>query len=378
MANQGKVTLYAVGDVMLQHEDPEAAFDLAAPTLREADIAFCQFEDVLSDREDPTYNHHVINNPSGMAKALADVGFDVISIASNHHMDAGPLAFVDMLNVLKQNNILPVGGGMNITEARTPAIVTRKGVKVAFLGYSSIIPRAEVPYEATRKRPGCAPMFISTFYEQTDWQPGTPPKIITMAQKEDLAAMKEDIRRAKAQADVVIMSIHWGVHHLPAVIAMYEYEVGHAAIDAGADLILGHHAHILKGIEVYKGKVIFHCLANFAAWMPPTETEHQPDIRWSSLSIQHRDDYKVEPGWEKYKYPPDERKSMIAKCVISGKKITRVSFLPCMINQEAQPEPLSREDKRSDEVYQYMEWVCKDQGLDTTFSREGDEVVVLT
>ncbi len=373
MRSQETVTLCAVGDVFPIRDDPETPFALSAPILREADIAFCQLEKVLSKREDAVYYNAVVNNPAEVGKALANAGFNVISTGSNHHMDAGVGPFLDTLNVLKQNNILPVGVGMNIAEARTPTIVTRKGIRVAFLGYSSVIPRAEVPYEATRTRPGCAPMFISTFYEQTDWQPGTPPKIVTIAQKEDLAAMEEDIRKAKAQADVVIMSIHWGVHHIPAVIAMYQYEVGHAAIDAGADLILGHHAHILKGIEVYKGKVVFHCLGN---WTGNKSDHTSPDVRtrWSSLTPR----LEWEPGWEQYTFPPDYRKTMIAKCIISGKGIERVSFLPCMINQASQPEPLSRDDKRSDEVYQYMEWVCKDQGLDTKFSREGDEVVVLT
>ena len=110
-------------------------------------------------------------------------------------------------------------------------------------------------------------MRASTFYEQVDWQPGTPPRIVTLANKDDLAAMVEDIKKVRPLVDVLIMSIHWGVHHVPAVIAMYQKEVGHAAIDAGVDIILGHHAHILKAVEVYKGKVIFYSIGNFV--VPP-------------------------------------------------------------------------------------------------------------
>ncbi len=69
---------------------------------------------------------------------------------------------------------------------------------------------------------------------------------------------------------------------------------------------------------------------------------------------------------------------MVAKCLISNKKIEKVSYLPIMINGHAQPEILPRSDKRSSEVFDYIEWGCQDQGLDTRFSREGDEVVVLT
>lgn len=378
MANQETVTVCGVGDLMPGPDGPEifeSLFTLTEPILRKADIIFGQLERILSDRGDNgdmVYTRALAKRPVEMGRVLAKAGFKAVSFAGNHHMDAGHGPFIDTINALKQNNILPVGVGMNIAEARTPAIVERKGVKVAFLGYSTIIPRCELPYEAQPNKPGCAPMFISTFYEMTDWQPGTPPKIITMADKEDLAAMKEDIRRAKAQADVVIVSMHWGVHTLPAVIAMYEYEVGHAAIDAGADLILGTHAHVLKGIEVYKGKAIFHCLANFARMNLKSLVAGD---RWGALNP---DMGKFEPGWEKYPLPPDDRKTMIVKCLISGKKIEKVSFVPCMINQEAQPEPLYRQDKRSDEVLEYVKWACKEAGIDTRFAREGDEVVVPT
>ena len=96
-------------------------------------------------------------------------------------------------------------------------------------------------------------------------------------------------------------------------------------IDAGVDLVLGHHSHVPKGIEIYKGKVIFHNLGNFAV---DVNISLVPTDRWSSIKPR-RD--KFEPGWEKYPFPTDWRKSMIAKFLISGKKITRVSFLPCMM-----------------------------------------------
>ncbi len=379
MADKEAVTLYAVGDVGPRRDDPEypykePLFAMSAPITKKADIAFCQLERILSEKPNRQYYDDVVH-PNNV-RQLTYAGFNVVSIAGNHHMDAGVEACVDTLNVLKKNNIQPVGVGMNIAEARTPAIVERKGTKVAFLGYSSIIPKSEIPYDAEENRPGCAPMYISTFYEASDWQPGTPsPRVISMADREDLAAMEEDIRRAKAQADVVVMSIHWGVHHVPGLIAMYQYEVGHAAIDAGADLIIGHHAHILKGIEVYKGKVIFYSLGNFAMDLgiftkDGSVTRHTSG-RWDAS-------LKPEPDPEHplHRFHPDASKTIMVKCLISEKRIERVSFLPFMINELSQPEPLSNEDKRSDEVYNYIVWCCQDQKLETKFVREGDEVVI--
>lgn len=377
MISAEKVLICAVGDVGPRREDPdypfkEPIFALSAPITRAADIAFCQLERILSDRPNRQYYGNVVHPDN--VKQLTRAGFNAVSFASNHHMDAGVEAFVDTLDILKKNNIHPVGVGMNIAEARTAAVLERKGTRVAFLGYSSIIPKAELPYDAEPDRPGCAPMFVSTFYEASDWHPGTPsPRVISFADKDDLRAMKEDIERAKAQADVVIMSIHWGVHHVPGLIAMYQYEVGHAAIDAGADLVLGHHAHILKGIEVYKGKAIFYSLANFAM-DSAINTKKAGSDRWDCVFKP-----EVDPNNKtSYRYPDLYRKTMMVKCTVSNKKIDKVSFLPFMINQLGQPEPLSKDDKRNSEVFDYVTWACHDQNLETKFRRDGDEIVVCT
>ncbi len=146
---------------------------------------------------------------------------------------------------------------------------------------------------------------------------------------------------------------------------MYQYEVGHAAIDAGADIIFGHHAHILKGVEVYKGKVIWYSLGNFAFDASITSVVKNPFC-------------DIDPEYPTYPFTADIRKTILVKCAIADKKLGRISFLPAMINKQSQPEFLPRSDKRNDEVYHYMEWLCKDQKLDTRFLREGDEVVILT
>jgi len=141
--------------------------------------------------------------------------------------------------------------------------------------------------------------------------------------------MIDDIRKVKPLADVVILCIHWGVHFVPATVAIYQKEVGYDAINAGADLILGSHAHILKGIEVYEGKVIFYSLCNFvmsARRVGPEATF------WTTL-------YGIKEDPE-YPFPADSRKTIIAKCIIADKKIAKVSYLPVMINKRAQPEIL--------------------------------------
>ena len=219
-------------------------------------------------------------------------------------------------------------------------------------------------------------MRASTFYEQFDPQPGTPPRIITIPNREDLEALQEDIEKTKRRVDVLIVSMHWGVHFVPAEIPMYEWEVGHAALDAGADLIVGGHPHIIKGVEVYKGKVIFHSLSNFAFDFPPEKTQEYLAARIRARSQFYPAYFHLDPKYPTYPFPPDCRMTMVARCVISDKHIQRVSFLPAMINEQGQPCILTRRDRDFDEVLNYMKYACEDQGLDTTFRVEGNEVLI--
>ena len=238
------------------------------------------------------------------------------------------------------------------------------------MGYCTIIPKG---FEAWKDKPGLNPIKVSTHYEQVDWAPGTPPKTVTKPDPADLAAMIDDIKKLRPLVDVLVVSMHWGVHYVPAIISMDQYEIGHAAIDAGADIIIGHHAHILKGIEIYKGKVIFFSMGTFMM-------DHPHSLMSGSVLGHLRDTFKWDPDPEypNFAFPRDAMKSIIVKCTIADKKIQRVSFLPVWINKLGQPEPLPASDPRSDQVREYVEWTIKDQWLNGKLTREGDEFVVAT
>ena len=372
MSGNREVTLLAVGDININREKPETTYTLTAPLLKSADIAFAQLEAAISDR--PCGQVHapsICCVPPKNISGILYAGFNVISYAGNHTMDSGVDALKDTLDILRENGIGVIGAGMNSDEARQPFIMECKGAKIGFLAFNSVIPAG---YAAGPTKPGCNPIRVTTFYEQIDSQPGTPPNIVTLLNPQDVKAMEEDIRALKAKVDTVIVSMHWGIHFQQSVIPMYEFEVGHLAVDAGADLILGTHAHILKGIEVYKGKVIFHSLCNFGMDAFMARLMKSPHAQ-ANLKLYK---YKPDPEYTTYPFPPDSRMSILAKVIIADGKITRVSYLPIWINKESVPELLSRSDKRRGEVNQYMEWLCSDQELDTRFSHEGDEVVVLT
>ncbi len=370
MAKKEEICFIATGDINLNRERPESSFATTAQLLKAADITFGQLEANLSDRPSPqVHAPSICCVPAKNVSALTYAGYDIISFAGNHALDAGVQAMFDTLDTLKKNGIAVIGAGKDIEEARKPVILERKGTRIGFLAYNSIIPAG---YAAGPDKPGCNPIRVSTYYEVVDNQPGTPPRILTVPNKEDVKAMEESIRALKKEADLVIVSQHAGVHFQQSVIPMYQKEIGRAAIDAGADLIIGAHAHILKGIEVYKGKVIFYSLCNFAMDAFLSRQVRTPHAR--QLFALYK--YEPDPEYKTYPFPYESRKSLIVKAIISGKKIIRVSYLPVWINKQSEPELLPRTDSRSDEVIKYMDWLCQDQELSVHFSREGDEVVI--
>lgn len=168
-----------------------------------------------------------------VAEALRKAGFSVVTLANNHSMDFGDAALAETLHHLSQAGIASVGAGANLDEARKPAIVTVRGTRVAFLGYSLTQP---IEFFAVKTRPGTAPGY---------------KKLV-----------QADVAAARAQADYVIVSFHWG-KEASGVVQEYQRATARQAIDAGADVIIGHHPHVLQGVERYKGGIIFYSLGNF-------------------------------------------------------------------------------------------------------------------
>ncbi|MGE5557571.1 MAG: CapA family protein [Bacillota bacterium] len=169
------------------------------------------------------------------ADALLSGGFDLVSLANNHIMDYGPQALAETLRVLDERGIGRAGAGFNLSEARKPAFAEQNGRKIALLSYARVFP---MEYYATSSRSGMA------------W-----------AAAEYFA---KDVQKARdAGAVLVVAAVHWS-GELRNYPLPYQEEVGHALIQAGADLVVGHHPHVLQGIEIYRGKIIAYSLGNFA------------------------------------------------------------------------------------------------------------------
>jgi hypothetical protein len=370
-----EVVIYAVGDVFVDRAGPQSIFQHAAEILQSGDIAFCQLESPLTHTTAPSIEQLKKRDPKLVAKAIKEAGFNVVSFASNHCMEDGAEAFLKTIDYLKEEGIWVIGVGKNIGEARKPAIVECNKTRIAFLAYNSV---GGSDLWAGTNKPGCAPVRVWSLYEPMEpTQPGTPAQPHTFPYREDLAAMVADVQSVRCEADIVVVSMHSGIHIAPVTIAEYQVDMTHAAINAGADLVLQHHAHILKGIEVYQGKIVFYGLGNFAIEV------HFMTKEWAELPEIKEHRKALDPNWHppysdypSFPFPPDSRKSMMVRCVISDKKIKKVSFLPVMINKESQPEILNSGDRRFAEVVNYVETITQKAGLDTKFKANGGEVII--
>ncbi len=360
------VTLLACGDIGPIHGPVEQYSALAriASGLPRPTSRFGQVERVYSTRGALQLNSGGAHSRVGpeMAKVFGDLGINVASLASNHAMDWGPDALIDTLDLLQQMGITVIGAGRALAEARRPALIERNGIVTAFLAYCSILHEG---YEATSNRPGVAPLRVRTFYEPIDYQPGIPARIITIPYEEDLDALCEDVRAAKRDADAVVVSLHWGVHFVPRLIADYQRVVARAAFKAGADTILGHHAHLPKAIEVIDGKVCFYSLSNFIMTAPARSAA-------SAAAFEARYGARIDPEYPNLPYGEDAKRSLVARLDIGRGGVQRTGFWPVMIDKALCPEVLRAGDPRFAEMVGYMDGVS--EGFAHTFSTRNDEV----
>lgn len=233
--------LTAVGDINFHSIDGLILKDLDYPwrgtseVLKKASILVGNLEAPLSKRGSVyTEKTWLLRADPRTVDSLVKAGFDILTLANNHMMDYGPIALEDTLAALDNAHIARTGAGKNLNEARRAAILTTPdGTKFAFLAYSLTYPEI---FWANATRPG-------TPY-------GNPDFFVS------------DIKKAKAVVDHVIVSFHWS-KELQNYPSDYQKNYGRLAIDSGASVVLGHHPHVLQGIEVYKGGLIAYSLGNY-------------------------------------------------------------------------------------------------------------------
>ena len=240
-----KWSLSAVGDVNLGGDmvsllqsygfNPWAG---VAGLLGGTTLAFANLECAISYRGSPvpgkTFTFR--GPPDGLAP-MRDAGVDVVSQANNHARDWGAEALVDTIGFLDAAGIGRCGAGADYEGAHTPAYVDANGLRVALLAYNDIGYDGWQGWRAAAGYPG-------------------------IADAADTGRMRADIEAAKANADLVAVSFHWGTERKYTPDSR-QVQLGHYAVDCGADLVLGHHPHVAQGFELYRGRLIAYSLGNF-------------------------------------------------------------------------------------------------------------------
>jgi hypothetical protein len=367
---RGQVQIIAVGDVQPNRAQPETLFEKVLPVLEWGDLRQCQLECTISDkgtlRSDVRNPAHRV--PPANIKALTSAGFNVVSYAGNNNLDYGIEAFSDTLERLSANGIRYFGAGRNLDEARRHLITDVNGVRIAWLSFCSILRDG---FEATVRRPGISPLKVRTFYEPLEniyEQPGTPSRTVTVPDPGYLDAAMRQIRVARDEADVVIGCFHWGIHFTHD-LAVYQAEVGYAAIENGCDLVLGSHPHCLQAVDVHDGKYIFYSLGNFAFEQPEAIARQGVAEYLSFYGIAPEPDLKVHP------HPRHCRDTMVLKILINDKKIDKISFVPVHFSDTAQPEVQEPGSPIHERIMGLMETLCAEIG--TRVVRGDGEATVL-
>ncbi len=241
-----EIILVAFGDIMLNRgveymikmkgeNDFRFPFYKISNYLNEADILFANLESVISDKGTKVGSIYSFRADPRAMDTLVYGGFDIVSVANNHTFDYGRLAMEDSFSRLEEAGIIYLGGGFNEIEAFSMRVIEKEGIKIGFLGYSQF-----GHYRAGADASGIA----------------------VVNNESDLERVIKDINKFKDEVDVLIVSFHWGDEYM-LLPNYFQKEYGRKIIDAGADLIIGHHPHVIQPVENYNNGWIAYSLGNF-------------------------------------------------------------------------------------------------------------------
>ncbi|MFO7325995.1 MAG: CapA family protein [Pseudomonadota bacterium] len=350
------LTLLFTGDIVLDVPEPDHWLSGIAPALREADLVIGHLEvphtrrgqelagDVPAPGADPEH-----------LDALARAGVHALTLAGNHIADCGPEGIADTIARLDRLGIAHAGAGADLAIARRPGWLEHEGRNIALLSYNCVGPEAAW---AGENRAGCNYLPVRT----ADGSPVTPRSPITAMDPAAREWLARDIAAARPVAGLVVVSLHQGVVHTPARIEPYERELARAALEAGADVVVCHHAHILRGISLPGGHPVFHGLGNGCVVTAALSMDQSHPAR-AEWARRRRELFGFEPD-PRYTLAPFHPEAVHAALgVVRWHADGRLEAGVVPVYVEPPGRPVCVEDERAEAVIRYLGRIGRDAGL---------------
>lgn len=363
------IDLVFTGDLVLDEPDADHWLGGIAGVTRAADATIGHLEvphtlrGVEQDGDVPAPGA----DPRRLA-ALRRAGFAAVTLAGNHMADCGADGIADTRAELARLNIACCGAAENLSRARLPAVIRARGRSIAVLSYNCVGPENGW---ASAARAGCAYVRIAT----GDGRPVAPTADLRLPDPESLTAMQQDIAAAAAAHDFVVVALHKGTVHVPATLAPYERRLSQAAIEAGAHVVVGHHAHLLRGIEFHRGRPVFHGLGNgcvVTRALSPDQ-DHPARAAWA-LRRKRLFGFEPDPAYWLAPFHPDAVNAMLGRVRWHDDGRIEAGFVP--VHVEPPGRPVIAKGETAAAVTAYVARITIEAGLPPLSFSVRDDMVV--
>jgi poly-gamma-glutamate capsule biosynthesis protein CapA/YwtB (metallophosphatase superfamily) len=352
------VVILFAGDLVLDVPDADYWLSGIAPALRGADLAIGHLE-VPHTRRGTELPGDVPapGAPPENLDALRRAGFHAVTLAGNHIADRGEQGIADTIERLDQLGIAHCGAGEDLHKARAPLFLTRAGRQIALLSYNCVGPE---PAWAGKQRAGCNYLRIRT----SDGSPIAPAAPLVEVTSEAVQQLKDDVRAARERAGLVIVALHKGIVHTPALLASYERPLANIALAAGADIVIGHHAHILRGIELRDGRPVFHGLGNgcvVTRALSPAQ-DHPARVAWARRR-RELFGFEPDPRYELAPFHPEAVHALLGMVRWHGDGSLSTGIVP--VHVEPPGRPVCVTGAQADDLIAYLQRISVAAGLPT-------------
>lgn len=368
----------AVGDLLINRSEPRSALGDLGVIFGAADLVFGNLEGVLTDSHEPLPGRDRATI-AGTSNAAGLQGFDVLSLANNHSLDAGYGGLRDTLFAVRNAGIQPIGAGQTPEEAWQPVVFTAEGRTVAFIAVAGV---CRVGYEAKGNRGGVAALTAVDYYAPRypgAYLPGVPPQIVSIANKRDWKQVEAVVSSARKQAEIVVVSIHWGDHTRPFVITDFERETARRLSELGVDLILGHHHHRLRGADFVGSTGVFyglgHVVFDQAAHIEELKASYPEAAQLTEAQLERRlGRFGIFPRASGFFYDDSARWSAIAIAEFPPSRRPVLGLVPLYIELDNTPRLVAHGSDRWRAFVSFMDDCAREGGLDFMVVDEGREI----